>query len=132
MTEPATASTQYGDLKGTICIDGHNGLSIDDLLQKADVPKGYRPIGIRISGSSKNRGEKPSVRAKVLCVDTDQTGFTSDGIRSFGKEHGELHTFEFDAEIDLDMIVSLIKRYSIVLLSKLTRGIDVKIQPIQD
>ena len=131
MTEDAKASTQYGDLKGTIAIDGHNGLSIDQLVTRAEVPKGYRPIGLRIYGFSRGK-DGPTVKAKVLCVDTDQTGTTPDEIQRFGREHGEVHTFEFDADVDLDAIAKLIKRYDVVLLSKLTRDFHVKIQPSQD
>lgn len=131
MTEPAKASTQYGDLDGTIAIDGYNGLTVDALIQRADIPKGYCPIGLRIYGFSRDK-TGPSVKAKVLCVDTDQTGPSPDDIRRFGSDNGELHTFEFDAEVDLSEFTKLVKRYDVVLLSRITRGIEVKVQPIRD
>ena len=132
MAEDAKAATQYGDLTGTIAIDGFNGLLIDGLLVlRSSVPTGYHPVGIRIYGSPRQE-ELPLMKAKVLCVDTGQTGETPDEIRAFGKANGELHTFEFDADLDLDSILKSVKRYDIVLLSKLTRDTQVKIQPIQD
>ncbi len=131
MAENAIATTQYGDLKGTIAIDGFDGLPIDSLYSSASIPKGYYPVGIRIHGSH-GPSKSLSVKARVLCVDTDQTGKTPDEIRTFGTQSHELHTFEFEAEISLDSILKLIKRYDIVLLSKVTRGTQVKIQEIQD
>lgn len=131
MAEDAKASTQYGDVRGTIAIDGHSGLPIDQLVARAAVPSGYRPIGLRIYGFSR-RNDGPTVNAKVLCVDTDQTGTTPDEIQRFGRKNGELHTFEFDADVDFGAIVRLIKRYDVVLLSKLTSDCHVKIQPIHD
>lgn len=131
MTQKAAASTQYGDLRGTIAIDGHSGLRVDELIQTAQVPKGYHPIAIRIYGFA-TKDDSPSVKAKLLCVDVEQTGKSPDEIRKFGRQNGELHTFEFDAEIDLAAIAPLIKRYDIVLTSKLVRDSEVRIQPIQD
>jgi hypothetical protein len=132
MAEEAKAATQYGDIKGTISADGFDGIRIDDLYVRAEVPKGYQPIGMRIAGSKREKNGELRIRARVLCVDTDQTGSAPDEIKKFGRENGELHTFEFDAEIEIDDILRLVKRYDIVLIDKIARGIDVKIQPIDD
>ena len=131
LTEPAKASVQYGDLKGTVAIDGYNGLSIDDTILTASVPKGYRPIGLRLYGFGKGNNS-PSIKAKVLCVDTDQTGSPPDAIRGFGKANGVLHAFEFDATFDLATFAKLVKRFDVVLLSKLVRDIEICVQPIED
>jgi hypothetical protein len=131
MTEDAKATTQYGDLTGTIAIDGHNGLSIDKLVNNAQVPTGYQPIGLRIHGLSRSNGGY-TVKAKLLCVDTEQTGSTPDNIRFFGRNKGEVHTFEFNADVDLETIAALIKRIDVVLLPNFTKDFLVKIQPIQD
>jgi hypothetical protein len=132
MADDAKAATQYGDVKGTISVDGFSGIRIDDLYVRADVPSGYQPIGMRIAGSRRDENGELTIRASVLCVDTDQTGTKPDEIRRFGSENGELHTFEFDAQVDIAEILRCVKRYDIVLLGKITRGISVKIQPTDD
>jgi hypothetical protein len=136
MTRPAKASTQYGDFSGTISLDGFNGLSVFDLIRKSDRTKGYWPIGIRIYGYGKSgRSEDsslPVIKAKVLCVDVDQTGLGADEIAKYCREHPQLHTFEFDAELDVMYFLSQIKRLDIVLLSKLVDDTEVRIQPIDD
>ena len=126
VTESARALTQYGDLKGTIAIDGHNGLSVYDVIRNAAIPNRYQSIGLRIYGFSRG-AEGPSVKAKELCVDTDQTGNGQDDIRRFGNATGERHTFEFDAQIDLEHLTRIVKRYDIVLLAEFTCGIEVKV-----
>jgi hypothetical protein len=136
MTNPATASTQYGDFKGTISLDGFNGLTVFDLIKKSDRTKDYWPIGIRIYGFSESGSSEPpslpTVKAKVLCVDIDQTGLGPDKISEYCRNHRELHTFEFDAEIDVMDFLSQLKRLDIVLLERLVDDAEVRIQPIRD
>lgn len=131
MGNEAEAETQYGDLTGTIAIDGHSGLSIDGLLVTADVPDGYHPVGLRIYGFGPSQNIL-SPRARVLCVDKSQAGENVDEIRKTGAADGKLITFEFDAELDVEALQSQIKRYDIVLTAKFTRGFRVEIQPVQD
>ena len=132
MADDAKAATQYGDIKGTISADGFSGIRIDDLYVRAEVPNRYQPIGMRIAGSRRDKNGELTLRARVLCVDTDQTGTKPVNIKRFGSDHGELHTFEFDAQVDIDEILRYVKRYDIILLGKITRGISVKIQPTDD
>lgn len=129
MTNPAKASTQYGDFKGTIMLDGFNGLDVFELIKQSDRPKGYWPIGIRIFGFAPSL---PTLKAKVLCVDIEQTGSSPDEISKYCRNHPELHTFEFDAEIDVLHFVSRLKRLDIVLLSRLVDHTEVRIQTIDD
>ena len=136
MTDPAIASTQYGDLKGTIAIDGHNGLSVRDLYETAEIPKGYWPVSIQICGFAKpgkeGEGQPPRLSAYVLCVDTEQVGLGPDKIVQYCRENPELHTFSFPATIDFMKLVSKLKRLDIVLHSKITRDAEVRIQHVDD
>ncbi|QDS91884.1 hypothetical protein FF011L_06200 [Roseimaritima multifibrata] len=136
MTNPARASTQYGDCAGTICVDGFNGLTIFDLIESSAAPKGYWPVGLRIYGwgtEGRDRdGQPPKLSAKVLCVDTDQVGTGPDKILNYCRNNPELHTFEFDAEIDILKLLSQLKRLDIVLLSRVVEDAEVRIQPVQD
>ena len=136
MTNPATASTQYGDFKGSIAIDGHNGLSIHDLFQTAEIPSGYYPVSVQICGFAQpgieGQGQPPRLSAYVLCVDTEQTGTGPDDIARYCRENPELHTFRFPATIDFMDLVTRLKRLDIFLHSKLTREAEVRIQPVDD
>lgn len=136
MTNPATASTQYGDFKGTISIDGFDGLTVFDLIKKSERTKDYWPIGIRINGFSESDATEsaplPKLMATVLCVDIEQTGLGPDKISEYCRNNRELHTFEFDAEIDIIQFMSEIKRLEVVLLSRLVEDAEVRIQPIRD
>ncbi len=129
MSEPAKATTQYGDFTGTISLDGFEGLAVFDLLKSWKIPKGYWPVGINIYGFGKSEGgSNPlDLKAKVLCVDNEQVGGQGpDSIGDYCKSNDKLSTFVFDAEIDLVKLASAIKRIDIVLLSKIVGDVEVR------
>ena len=136
MTNPARAATQYGDFRGTIAIDGFDGLSVFDMIESSPIPAGYWPVGLRIYGFAKpgvgGEGQPPKLTAKILCVDTEQVGSGPDAVLEYARNNTELHTFELDAEIDFLTLVTKLKRIDVVLLSKLTEDAEVRIQPVQD
>jgi hypothetical protein len=135
MTHPAKASTQYGDLTGTISIDGFNGLTIFDLIKSSDKPAGYWPIGLRIYGLANHRTgqeQSPRLSARVLCVDIEQVGRGPDEIAEYVRTHSEIHTFEFDAEIEILDLFAKLKRLDVVLISRIVGNAEVRIQPVQD
>lgn len=94
MTNPAVASTQYGDFKGSISLDGFDGLTVFDLIKESERPKGYWPVRysdlwIRRRGAHQIHHLSQNLKASVLCVDIEQTGpgqtksqITADRIRS--------------------------------------------------
>jgi hypothetical protein len=51
MSEIEIACTQYGDLKGTVSIDGYNGSFVHAVAAKSDMPPGYPGgAGERLAG----------------------------------------------------------------------------------
>lgn len=131
MSEPAIATTQYGDFKGTIALDGFDGLAVFDLLKSWKIPKGYWPVGINIYGfgDSEEEPDNLELKAKVLCVDNEQVGGQGPtAIGNFCKSNDKLTTFAFDAEIDLIKLAKALKRLDIVLLSKIVGEAEVRRQ----
>jgi hypothetical protein len=48
MPERFEASTQYGDLKGTVAFDGHVGPPLRKLARLTDMPAGYIALGFEL------------------------------------------------------------------------------------
>lgn len=133
MGEPARATAQYDDVRGTIAIDGHRGLSIRELYTSAQIPKGYYPVGLEIFAHSlegdKAQTTEKNTSAHVLCVDAEQAGKGPDEIQKYCRENAELPVFRFPATIDFDRMLCELKRVDVVLLSRMTGDAKVVVQP---
>lgn len=132
MLEDAIATTHYGDFAGTISVDGFNGLDVTDIISLADIPRGYWPVGLRISGHSDREGKLPRFSATALCVDEEQAGKTPGEIQAYANRSAELHVFEFDFTLEFADVLKMLKEVNIVLISRLVERATVKIQPKND
>ena len=68
MARESRASVQYGDMRGTIAIDGWDGISA---LSFGGAGKGYWPVGIELYGEPDRKGAKMDWYVHVLAVDVD-------------------------------------------------------------
>jgi len=132
MADVARAATQYGDMGGTVMVDGFQGLVVSpDILGRlrvrAKLLTGYYPVGLEIGFSRTNAKEKPRMHVSILAVDCEILENPGpDGVRQYARSNGEIPVFRIPAEVPDDVTLEdalpLIKRLSIVLQQKCTVG----------
>lgn len=128
MSKPFIASTQYGDLKGTVSLDGLQGPLLQELMAKANVPSGYVPVGLTCYlGRSRPHDKELSDRFitfSLVAARADE--WDIDRIHREARQEGQLDVFRFDLEdLTAEEILKLIKRLNIKLI---LRGFeDIKI-----
>ena len=120
MSESAIATTQYGDLKGTVSIDGFDGPFLRILGQKSNMPPGYTPVGISIYTSEPSKRGFLSV--DIYAVDSNVGGISGDDIRHYSKAHDTIPVFQFNAQVEVADLLPYIKRLHIVAATKTIRG----------
>ncbi len=123
MSELAIASTQYGDLRGTASIDGHHGSLVHEVAKRAEIPRGYWPVGLSIDISAPDY--QPIV--EVFAVDADVAGAGGDNIEKYAKENAEIPVFSFPAKVSLQELPALAKRFHLVVGDRLIGGRPLKI-----
>jgi hypothetical protein len=119
MSDEIRASVQYGDMRGTISIDGWDGVRA---ISFGGAGKGYWPVALELYGEPSQRGEVVECDAYILAVDEsilDGTG--PDAVAKYAKEHGEIPVFRFATTLDVQEALRLVKRLSVVLQDKTIR-----------
>lgn len=127
MVEPINPSTQYGDYKGRASIDeAEGGDLLFRLARKADVPKGYWPVGFKLSATKERHVPNQTERdwflhLAVYAVDASIAG-GGDELAEYAKRHDTVPVFGFDATIEpaelLDLLASAVKRVSVVMATR--------------
>jgi hypothetical protein len=116
MSEEIRASAQYGDMQGTIEIDGWEHISAIDF---GGCDKGYWPVGVNIYAEPDERGGEFEPSITILAVDESiLDGKGPNAIRKYAEEHGTVPVFQFRRKAKLEEVLPLIKRVSIVLQDK--------------
>jgi hypothetical protein len=116
MAEQFVAETQYGDLTGTISLDGHESAPLAELAEFCGVPEGYFPIGIAVYGipyPSINEGLFP---IRVVAVRKDEAGDSLEAVTRYHEAHGVVPRYEFFARVDPAELASRFKRLQICAL----------------
>ncbi|MFN0017713.1 MAG: hypothetical protein ACKVP0_05590 [Pirellulaceae bacterium] len=120
MATEARAAVQYGDIRGTISIDGWDGIAAVSL--GAGVPKGYWPIGLEIYGEPRKQKGRLVPTIYLLAVDTEVVGGNGpDAVHKYAKKNKSIPVFRFPTKLKLVDLLPLIKRLSIVLQDKTVR-----------
>ena len=116
MAEPFKASVQYGDLKGYVAFDGHDGPPLRELAERTNMPGGYFPVGIELFRLLPD--DKGMIRFRIVAVDTEQTGVTMDEIIKFAKSHDELPVYPFDGQMEAEEFAAHFKRFNLTAVDK--------------
>jgi hypothetical protein len=120
MAEEARAMVQYGDMRGTISIDGWNGVRA---ISFGGCGKGYWPIGIELYGEPMHKNDAMNWYVSILAVDESILAKPGpDGVAQYAKQNDSIPVFRFRQEVKLEKIPDDIKRISIVLQDKTTEG----------
>lgn len=116
MQEIFRSSTQYGDLKGNITIDGFDGNNLHDFAQVNGVNTSqYFPIGLNIY-----IGENGFQNISIVAIDLGAVGIgsTYDNIKTYIDSNEEIDVKKFDCpNATLDDYLKMCKRFSIAAAS---------------
>lgn len=111
------ASVQYGDMKGTVAIDGHNGAPVHELAAKTDMPGGYMPVGFELWKLVPD--EDGTIPIRVFGVDVrDVKGRSIDDVAKAAENDGELAIYPFDGRIAFAELGGLFKRFDLKAIKK--------------
>jgi hypothetical protein len=119
MEQPFVASTKYGDLKGTISIDGFEGPFLDELSKKANIPEGYIPVGLTChlgkSGDYEQGVRDEFIRFSLVATRAGKTTF--DEVCREATAAGKMYVYSFDLDgLKAEEVLALIKRVDIKLI----------------
>ena len=118
MKREVVASMQYGDLKGTIILDGHSASFLHDLARRASMPANYFPVGLEFYDEGLGGSTDP-ISIKLLAVDKSVVGADGDAINAFAKKNQTVPVSAFRVELPFRELITHIKRCSIVISDRL-------------
>jgi len=116
------ASTTYGDYKGTISIDGHNGAILHDIYRDQKLDEQYFPIAFELNDSSlayPALDVKASAMLTIYVIDKQIAGDNFDDIKSYINNNPEqVKTEEISISLSYEQLKKYIKRMSIFAVQK--------------
>jgi hypothetical protein len=122
MSEHAIASTEYGDLVGTVSIDGRQGHSLWRLRDRAvGIPADYEPIGVRIAATA------TTFQVRLLAVDRDMIE-AAGSLKAWAAEPGKVIAFEFPVEVSAAELLGLLYCFNLVATVKAVPGEKVRVR----
>lgn len=119
MARPFVASTKYGDLEGTISVDGFEGPFLDKLSKKANIPEGYMPVGLTChlgkSGTYDQGVRDRFISFSLVATRADKSNL--DEIRKEATAAGKMDVYSFDIDgVKAEEVLALVKRVDIKLI----------------
>lgn len=120
MGESFVASVQYGDMKGTVAIDGHEaGGPLGDLAERVKLKPGFMPVGFGLQRLHPlANGKIPLV---IFAVDTNEVGVSVTEMNAYAAKNGQLPVTGFHGEIAPAEFEGIFKRFS---LRAQSRGLE--------
>lgn len=116
MERELVAEVQYGDMRGTIAVDGFEGLNPYTMGLKANT-KGKTAIGISLHFSTTRKGDLSLSGGNLIVVDGELCDLTPSEISKRIKPGDKVRVRKIEAEVDLEQLLEVVKRLDIVLLS---------------
>jgi len=123
MADTFIAAVQYGDLRGTVALDGHTGPPLDELAAKTSMPAGYVPVGF--SFHRLDPDDDGTIPFAVVAVECDQVGASMDDVMEYARSHDEVPVYSFDGQLSLAEFPALFKRFDMKVLTKHLRDANV-------
>lgn len=116
MQEVFTSSTQYGDIKGNVMIDGLDGGNLHDFAETYNINTDqYFPIGIEIY-----IGQNEYQSISIVAIDMEAVGIgsTYDNIKVYLESKDEIDVKKIDCpNATLNEYLKICKRFSIAAAS---------------
>src|SRR5690349_11661566 len=114
MSNAIEATSSYGDMRGTMSLDGWDRLVAMDV--GVGWKKGYYPVGVEVLATSQARGGKLRTAVYLLLAKEETLGGSGpDVVAEFAKTNGRLPVIRYAVEVDTAKLLGLIKRMGIVL-----------------
>jgi len=118
MKEELKASVQYGDLRGEVACDGHQGILLHELAKKAKLPDRYFPLAVSVY-----LGEHGTLDVDLFACQVASYGSSVDEIRRKGDAAGEIDVEKFRLKIEASDLLKLVKRLDILAQHRGVAGI---------
>ena len=125
MPKRAAAVTRYGDLVGTVEIDGHTAPPLEDLAAMANMPPNYCPVGVEISLFETFDG---TIYFALLAYDSDTVGCGPDDAIAYVQSHGRLPVRRFLGRLQSTSAHRFFKRCLIVAVDSRSMAVANKLQ----
>jgi hypothetical protein len=125
MPKRAAAVTRYGDLVGTVEIDGHTAPPLEDLAVMANVPLNYCPIGVEISLFETFDSV---IYFAILAYDSENVGCGPDDAIAYVQAHGRLPVRRFLGRLQSSSAHRFFKRCLIVAVDSRSMAVANKLQ----
>ena len=107
-----SASTQYGDMKGTASLDFHSGTELHAFARDCGV-KGFAVA------ASLYRGESDFARISIYATDPALNLSTADEVRDYAKTQGKLPVVKYETTKSLEDFMEYVKRFDVALRSRI-------------
>lgn len=116
MQEVFTSSTQYGDIKGNVSIDGFDGINLHDFAETYGIDTTqYFPIGIEIYIG---QNEYQSISIVAIDMNTVGIGTTYDNIKIYLESNDKIDVKKIDCpNATLNDYLKICKRFSLAAAS---------------
>lgn len=128
MSDTFTASTQYGDLTGTVSFDGYDGDFLNQIAAKSDVPEDQFPIGFGINSLWSDENGTVRMSIDVIAVPCKTVGESVVAMLAYEREHGELPAKRYDCSLTFAELLPLMNRMNICARAKELESANVQIQ----
>lgn len=117
MSKQVPTLSEYGDLVGTVEIDGHLDTPLDDLATLTNMPAHYCPVGLEIELFE---SFEPIIHFSVLAYDSRIIGCDPNSMTSYVKQTGSLPVQRFPGILRNISAHRFFKHFSIVALDHRT------------
>ena len=125
MAQKLMATTQYGDLSGTVSIDGQMG----QFLSQFGAAAGMSKDSFIISFSLRSRTlHAESVEIDLFSVDAEIAGGNYEALQATATQQGHLTVFRTPVVVPIAKLMDQIKNLNIAVSLKGFDGIPLKIQ----
>jgi len=129
MSESFVAGTQYGDLKGTISLDGFSSPPLYDFAALTDMPVGYWPVGISFYTLHITDGTIPF---RIVAVQSSVVGHKTEDVEVYASEHNdEIPVYSFYGKINPHHLEGLFKRIDLNAILKGLDGYSIKVHELE-
>jgi hypothetical protein len=119
MPEPLIASTQYGDMLGTVQFDGHEAAPLEELAALTEMPPNFCAIAITM-GLPNTEEEK--VPFSILAYDYNLLGMAPNSIENYIDQNGQLPLVEYKSHFLFSQFDEYFKRWSLAAYHKSVAG----------
>jgi hypothetical protein len=110
---------QYGDYKGKIQLDGHDGPVLHEICQENGIDsKKHFPIGFSFyDGGIDGLAKKTEARITIYTIDKSIAGNSFDEVQIYIKKNdGQVNVDKFDIDISYSKFFKYFKRCSLFVL----------------